>query len=214
MGHSGAWMPLLTGVLLVSNRAEASDQEEVGTTPTLPDHAEYARLHQELESLAERNAWAGAARTYDKLVATGVPPAYDDLLYGAHAAQAIGNVGAVRERLLAAKELQEEKEVIESLWALDAAYAAVDLRCDPGVGWELTSTARPFEPDQVRAIEFAIGRVAADCAFAGYLPAGSYEFCGHPFDVHPGVHTVGMDLRGLPVPKKQGKKAKKAKDDE
>jgi len=199
----------LVGAVCLATTAAAQDD----VPSPRPDQGEYARLTQELESLAERNAWAGAARIYPKLVATGVPPSYQDLLYGAHAARAVGDIGSVRERLLAAKEIKEEKEVIESLWALDEAFGSVDLTCDPDMGWALSSAAKPFEPDQVRAIEFAIDQVATTCAFAGYLPAGSYTFCGRDFDVRPGVSTVGMDMRGLPVPKKQKKQAKKRQKD-
>jgi len=197
------------GALCLAATAVAQDD----VPPPRPDQGEYARLTQELESLAERNAWAGAARIYPKLVATGVPPSYQDLLYGAHAARAVGDIGSVRERLLAAKEIKEEKEVIESLWALDEAFGSVDLKCDPDMGWALSSATKPFEPDQVRAIEFAIGQVATTCVFTGYLPAGSYTFCGRDFDVRPGVSTVGMDMRGLPVSKKQKKQAKKQQKD-
>jgi len=210
------WGPLGLGLLvstlaLSGPSALAADPLEA-PVDARPDQGEYSRLTQELESLAERNAWSGAARTYEKLVATGVPPSYQDLLYGAHAAQAVGNIGAVRARLLRAKEIREDKDVIESLWALDEAFASVDLQCDPQMGWVLSSATRPFEPDQVRAIEFAIEQIATTCHFDGYLPAGTYEFCGRPFDVRPGVSTVGMDMRGLPVPKKQKKQAKKDKE--
>lgn len=177
--------------------------------PAVPDRAEYARLTQELEGLAKRNAWSGAERTFQKLQATGWPPSQDDWMYGAHAARAIGDVAATRERLLGAKAIEEDKDVFDWLWSIDQTYASVNLWCDPDRGWALEAETRPFDPDQVRAMEFAVEEIATRCHFEGYLPAGSYTFAGRSFNVMPGVTALDMDMRGLEPTKKQRKKKKK-----
>ena len=176
--------------------------------PPPPDHAEYTRLSQELQSLAARNAWAGADRTFRALMATGAPPTFEDLVQGAHAARAIGDMGASRDRLVAAKAHQEDREVIDWLWEIDRNYSRVTLKCDVGSGWELASDNQPFNPDHLRAIHYAIDQVDTRCAFDGLLPAGSYQFAHRPFTVRPGVAGVDMDLRGLP-PDKRALRAKK-----
>jgi hypothetical protein len=176
--------------------------------PPPPDHAEYARLSQELESLASRDAWAGAERTFQKMIATRVDLDFPDLLFGAHAARALGDMGAARDRLVAATSLREEREVIDWLWDLDRNFSRVTLRCDAGSGWRLEADAVPFNPDQQRAIAWAIAQIDATCTFAGLLPEGGYRFAERAFVVEPGVTGVDMDLRGLPPAKRAKRKAK------
>jgi hypothetical protein len=189
--------------------AAALGVEPIPVEPVVPDQAEYARLTQELQSLAERNAWSGAERTFKKLEATGWPPSYEDLTIGAHSARAVGDVASTRSRLLAAKTLREDKDVFDSLWELDQNYASVNLHCDPGSGWELSAQERPFDPDQVRAMEFAVAAIDTNCEFRGYLPKGAYTFAERTFTVIPGVTAIDMDMRGLQAPKKRKRDKKK-----
>ena len=113
---------------------------------------------------------------------------------------------------MAAQALEEDKAVVETLWTIDKNYAHVQLHCDPDVGWALATETMPFEPEHVRAIEFAVAQVDSECAFEGYLPAGTYTFCGQTLTSRPGVQSVTMDLRGMAVPRGQRRKARKQAD--
>jgi hypothetical protein len=175
-----------------------------------PDQAEYNRLTQELELLAGKNAWVGAERAFTALLATGVDASFEDLMRGAHAARAIGDVTAVRERLELAKDVREEREVIDWLWQLDEHFGPVWLACDPGSLLRLETEAQPFDPDQQRAIEFAQSAIAEDCAFDGLLPAGEYRFYETVLKVEPRVQGVRIDLRGVEIDRKTRRKLQKA----
>ncbi len=175
-----------------------------------PDQAEYNRLTQELELLAAKSAWAGAERAFRALQATGVPASFDDLLRGAHAARALGDITSVRARLVAAKDLREEREVLDWLWALDNAFGQVWLACDPGSYIALEPEVVPFDPDQKRAIEFAQAEIARGCAYDGLLPQGTYRFFTQELKVMPRVQTVRVDIRGIEIDRKTRKKLEKA----
>ena len=61
--------------------------------------AEYRRQQHKIQSLATKNAWEGVERAYQDLMATGVMPEYDDYIWGAKAAQALGDVTESRGRV-------------------------------------------------------------------------------------------------------------------
>jgi len=174
---------------------EHADEAEP-PVPEGPDQPEYNRLTQELAKLAERNAWAGVERTYVKLLATQISPSFKDLMLAANAAKALGNAGAARERLLAAKELQEDPSVFDWLFEIDQNYGAVRLECDPGLGWSLSTEQRPFQPDRIRAVEFAAAAVTESCHFEGMVPVGTYTFCDQELVVKAGLPPVHIDARG------------------
>jgi hypothetical protein len=163
--------------------------------------AEAVRLGQEIEKLAQRNAWAGVERMFDALVATGVPPTFEDYVAGAHAARASGEVGAMRERLQAAHGLREDRQIIDWLADVDAKFGRVTLACDPVLDAALEVESMPFQPELRRAVEFASGILAETCAFDGLLPAGEYWLAwGNyraAFKVMPRVASVRLDLRGM-----------------
>lgn len=191
-----------------SYASEGSDTTD-GTAAAATDtaaQAEYIRLSQELEKLATRNAWPGVARTYDALIATGVPPKFEDHLIGAHGARALGDITAARQRLLLANDLREEREVIDWLWEIDSTYGQVFLACDAGKG-ELKAEAMPFDPDQMHAVEFAAAKVLAGGIFEGYLPQGNYYFADYQVKVQPRIQGTRIDLRtadsGKPPKKKK-----------
>ena len=188
----------LVGAVCLATTAAAQDD----VPSPRPDQGEYARLTQELESLAERNAWAGVERTWVKLVATQIAPSFRDLMFAANSARALGDTGAARERLLAAKNLQEDPSVFDWLFEIDQNYGAVRLECDPGVGWALTTEQRPFQPDRIRSVEFAAEAVASSCRFEGMLPVGTYDFCGAELVVKAGLPPVHVDARGKAPPTK------------
>lgn len=172
--------------------------------PTGPDQPEYNRLTQELEKLAERNAWAGVERTWAKLLETKIPPSFEDYGFAANAARALGDTAAARARWLAAKDLREEPMIFDALFDIDQNYGTVSLLCEPGLGWELTAAQRPFQPDRIRSMEFAAEAVTTSCAFEGMIPAGSYTFAEEAFEVRSGQPPVKIDARGrLPSKKKK-----------
>ena len=180
---------------------DASDTDE----PQLPDRAEYIRLSQELQKLALRNAWSGVERTFLKMEATGSPFLFEDLVSGAHSARAMGNVKAVRDRLQEASRLKEARDVLEWMWEIDTAYGSVFLACEVSKKNqpELVAKAMPFDPNQARAIEFAIQQVADTCLFDGMLPGGAYTFGPLEFEVQPRVETIRLDLRNPDLPNKK-----------
>src|SRR5690606_35599656 len=87
--------------------------------------AEYIRLSAEMKRLAERNAWEGVERTYERILATGVAPSYDDHFLAAQSSRSIGDVNGARSRLLAANDVREEREVMDWLWEIDSSYGKV-----------------------------------------------------------------------------------------
>lgn len=157
-------------------------------------HAEYVRLSQELETLSTRNAWPGVERTYEMLVATGVTPTFEDYVFGAHGARALGDITQAQARLRAANGIREDKQVIDWLWEIDSSYGLVYLAGDVG-GPGLRADVMPFEPDQAHAVEFAVARIAETGVFEGYLPQGTYHFGDYEVKVQPRVQATRIDLR-------------------
>jgi hypothetical protein len=184
---------------------EGSVEEGVEVpVPKVPDQAEYNRLTQELEALAERNAWAGVERTWAKLLDTLIAPSFQDYVLAANAARALGDTAAARERWLAAKERKEDPAVFDALFDIDQHHGAVHLQCEPGLGWELAAQTRPFQPDRIRSVEFAASAVAERCLFEGLLPVGTYTFADETFELRAGQPVVKIDARGrLPSKKKK-----------
>lgn len=168
--------------------------------PSAEDEAEAVRLGQEIEKLAQRNAWAGVERMFDALVGTGVAPAFEDLVAAAHAARAMGDVAAVRDRLQAALAIREERSIVDWLYDVDQKFGRVTLACDPVLDATIDVAAMPFQPELRRSVEFASEALAATCSFDGLLPAGDYWLVwgNHraSFRVQPKVASVRLDLRG------------------
>jgi hypothetical protein len=196
------------------------------------NQAEYNRLQQELEKLASRNAWAGVERTYNAMLATGARLGHDDHVSGAHSARALGDITAARNRLMAANEISEDREVLDWLWEIDASYGKVFVAADKGSKKiDLRCSNMPFNPDQRKAVEFAQALVIEGGVFDGYLPQGHYTFGNHhkpegiyQLDVVPRVQSVRIDTRrsgpggmsdkDLRAIEKQQKKLKKQKKQE
>jgi len=206
---------LLFATLFSAHASEgdgATDTSETpgATTPVSQTHAEYVRLSQEMEKLATRNAWPGVEKMYLDLVATGETPSFADYLIGAHAARALGDVKAARERLLGANTVQNgDQEVIDWLWDIDSNYGPVFLAGDLGKA-SLDCANMPFDPNQAQAIAFAKTQIDATGVFDGYLPQGDYVFAKHDVQVKPRVDSPHIDLRtGDVAPTHKTKKKKK-----
>src|SRR5262249_23099901 len=159
-----------------------------------------------IERLAAKNAWVGVERTFEELLHTGVPPSWDDWWRGAQAARATGDIAAARERLRSANAIREDRAVIDTLWEIDSKFGAVTLSCDPGSYLELQTASSPFDPDLLRAIEFAEAAIHDRCSFNGLLPIGQYAFYDRVLDVTARQDTLVIDLRGLPIDRRTRKK--------
>lgn len=186
-------------------QVDASD-DEIATS-------EYRRLAEEMDRLAKRNAWGGVERTYEKMLATGITPTFDDLKTAAHAAQARGDIGEARTRLARASTIQEDKEVLDWLWAIDSNYGPVLLSGNPGEV-ALAPKVMPFDPVQSKAVQFAVAQVAETGTFEGLLPKGDYTF-GDPdgkdtvMDIDVGASIRKVDLRNDGGVRKSERKKKK-----
>jgi hypothetical protein len=150
--------------------------------------AEHVRLSDDLEQLANRQLWPAVEKKFAELQKLGVEMTYDDLVHGAYAARAIGNMQQVYDRLRVAARIKGTREVVDWLAAIDANYGLVELVTHNARGGELVFVGElPFDPDQRGAVANAIERVKRDGVFAGLLPRGEYRYAGQPFRVEPGI---------------------------
>ncbi len=195
---------LLAASLLISAPAQAGGKAEEAA------RAEYVRLSQDLERLVQKNAWAGVERTFQACLETKQDLAFEDWVAGAHAARALGDISAARERLIQANKLREEREVLDWLWDIDSSYGQVSLKGDLGKV-ELEAVQAPFDPLMAKAVAFASDAVEESGTFEGYLPQGDYIFAGVEVKVRPRVMAARIDLRtdeGMAEARKRKKKEK------
>ena len=189
------WIGIVWSSAAVAQETEADNAAEVAL-------GEHNRLSVELQTLAQRGAWAGVERTFLRLVSTGIEPDFDDWVVGAASARARGDMKATKLRLYEASKLGEDRTVSDGLWELRQNYADVSLRCssrllkkkDPP---SLEVEVMPFDPVQVAAIAYAKASISEDCTFDGLLPRGTYSFMDRSFTVRPNIETVSLDLRGV-----------------
>ncbi len=194
--------------LFVTSASAAADEDPTEQLSPEAAKAEYVRLAQELEKLTSRNAWAGVERTYLALIETGVQPTFEDFIAGASSARATGDISGSRARLMAANELQEDKEILDWLWEIDSNYGKVFLACLPSKDpITLAAPVMPFDPAMAASVRFAIAEIEEDCLFDGYLPKGDYVFGTKEVSVVPRVQSVRIDLRNMDT--KRQKKPKK-----
>ena len=160
----------LAGVTCLSSVAFAGDVEK----------AEHRRLNEEMERLAQRNAWTGVERSFQELLALqekGEVLTYDEWHLGAQAARALGDMQAARTRIAEAVKLEGKEEDIAWLEQLDKNYGPVNLRSvDKESVPTLTIAAMPFAADQRAALEYAQKELAEERVFRGLLPPGQYTF--------------------------------------
>ena len=198
-------------ILFSAMPAQASEEEDDSEVLS-PEaaKAEYFRLAQELEKLTSRNAWGGVERTYLALVATGIAPTFENYIAGAQSARATGDISGSRERLMAATELHEDKEILDWLWDIDSNYGKVFLACLPNARSPITlaTSTMPFDPAMGNAVRYAIAQIDEACVFDGYLPKGDYTFGTKAVSVVPRVQSVRIDLRNMETKRGGGKKNK------
>ena len=200
----------------LTGTAAADSNGKKGQGPAVEvDQAESIRLSQELEKLSKRNAWAGVERTYVALVKTNGTLTRDDHIRGAHAAQALGKMAEARSRLQLANQFGEDAQIMDWLWDIDSNYGRVFLAGDfETIG--LKCLQMPFNPIQVKAVQYAINQVAEKGVFEGLLPQGEYEILtpeanSHSKSVHvmPRIQNIRIDLRtaqGLKLAEKKRRK--------
>ncbi len=157
------------------------------TADPVTSAAETLRLVEELHRLAARQAWTGVERVWAELAAAdGV--GCEELLAAADAATQLGDLGAARERLLAALALQERRDVVERLWSIDTAYGSVRIvSAGPS---ELVIPAADFFPVAQRAVDVARRQLAESGQYEGWLPIGRYQIDGEEVYVRPGPRTT------------------------
>ena len=81
------WIGIVWSSAAVAQETEADNAAEVAL-------GEHNRLSVELQTLAQRGAWAGVERTFLRLVSTGIEPDFDDWVVGAASARARGDMKA------------------------------------------------------------------------------------------------------------------------
>jgi hypothetical protein len=150
--------------------------------------AEHTRLSGDLEQLTGRQLWAGAEKKYQELEKLGIELAYEDLVHGADAARALGNMDAAYKRLKLASQAKPTKIVLDTLFAIDANYGLVELSANaPKQDTLLEPALMPFDPDARVAVEAAMAAVRTTGKYKGLLPKGDYVFASQPFSVQPGI---------------------------
>ena len=160
--------------------------------------AEYWRLHDEMQRLANRQVWTGVARLYDEIEGLeGVELTYDDFVAGAMAARHEGEVLLAYERLTEAAKIDGSREVIEWLWSIDTAYGRVQLSTDPPGPSNLTIEQMPMLPDQRAAVEAARRKIEEEGTYDGMLPEGTYTFADQTFTVTAGPKEVNITVTPL-----------------
>ena len=174
---------VLLALLLLVATASGDDLGDTGLVAG-SGIAEYRRVTDELHKLAARDAWAGVERYYVAALETGIAPTAEDHVAGAHAAAARGDVGATRDRLLAAHALEERRDIVDWLWTIDSEYGAVDVVAGPEAA--LLPEVVPFDPRKAAAVAWAAGSLGATGRFQGLLPVGAYEIGGARFEVAAG----------------------------
>lgn len=167
--------------------------------------AEQTRLQDEIQRFAEREAWDGVERTYTALLALearGLAVTYAEHVLAAQAAQARGDVGALRERLARAVDSWDTPFARDWLGTLNAGYGQVTVEVAPR--FKEILVLRPAEPpfavDARFAIEFAQDNLEERRAFDGWLPIGEYTLGAERFTVTPDTPTtLRFDTGGGPA---------------
>ncbi len=159
--------------------------------PSASQRAEYRRQTVELHKLAQREAWSGVERFYLSISAGAVEPSSADHVAAAHAAASRGEVHAVRDRLMSAHRLEEDREVVEWLWSIDTNFGEVEVVAAGGN--PLTVERLPFDRSKAAAVAYAQDAIDSDDQFAGLLPAGRYLLGETVFVVEVG-RCVSLDL--------------------
>ena len=144
------------------------------------EQAEHRRLSEEMDRLAQRNAWSGVERNFQDLLTLqkkGEVITYEEWYLGAQAGRALGNMAACRQRLSETIKVEGTEDAVSWLEQIDATYVSADLKTvDREADASLVIAGMPFAPDQRAAVEYAQSQVTEARQFVGLLPAGEYTF--------------------------------------
>lgn len=169
--------------------------------PAAASDAERYRLGQEMQRLAQRNAWRGVERVYADLVKLGTVEVRHHLL-AYQAARTRGEIDLAWKRLdlaLAAGQDSDDpimEEVRREHEALAERFGRVSITVVPPRLAVLVSYEKPFAPEERGSLDHARTRLMADQRFEGLLPVGRYMVDGEIFEIQPHGETV--QLRVLP----------------
>lgn len=193
------WIPALL-LALCTNAFAAPKVERV---------AEAQRLYEEMQRLAQRTAWTGVERQYDKLHdLKNVPyPPYAHVL-GAKAAQARGDILEALERANRAVksadgDMATLQEASQFLTEFDILHGPVQVEVPAAMSTTpaLVAEGSTFDPNVRAALGHANDALATQRAFKGYLPLGSYRIGSTRFDVLPdGKTNMVIATPGGPEP--------------
>lgn len=142
---------------------------------------EARRLMENMDSLAEKNAWTGVDRNYGLLMELGEDVPFKYHMLGAEAASTQGMTYERYVRLQAAIAVQADAEVQSSVDAIVAQYCLIDLKGKERLHPKLVVQSMPFAPDQRRSIEYAQTFLEGAGSFKGMLPIGTYGVGTHEF---------------------------------
>jgi hypothetical protein len=186
------WLSLVLGIgLLIAPVARGGEAE-----------AERYRLQQELEKLAQRNAWSGVERIYTELVALDLPLTLEDHQLAGMAAMQRGEMLEAKIRLQKARQGGEAtpdpsspyQEVSRTLDELDGRYGMVHLLALEGTLPALLRDDPPFSTTEKQAIAFARAQFSEHRAFMGLLPVGVYKLDMQRFEVVAGADMIEITL--------------------
>lgn len=147
---------------------------------------EVIRLQEQMDSLAQKNAWTGVERGFQDIVDLGLTPDRAHMLLAAEASRQAGDVLSTLQRLLEAQSMASSDDVQDRIDDIAATFGRVQLQGQA----PLTISQMPFRPDAAAAVRYANGRARTDGTFDGFLPAGSFRFGDISFRVTAGQEVM------------------------
>ena len=177
-------MSLFPLMVLVQVASAASVEEE---------QAEMARILEDMKQFREKANWTVVEKRYLQLEEfSKAEPTVEMHLLGAEAASNLGNVSAVKSRLVQALAIEETEKTRQWHDSIDANYAPVTIKVPKKIETvpELTIAMMPFFPDQQLALAFAQQAIKDNRKFQGYVPFGEYTIAGSSFTVSQGATDI------------------------
>lgn len=164
--------------------------------------AERERLRQEMTTLAQRNAWGGIERKFQKLEALGGTPRLADHLLGAQAALIQGDVLTAIDRLERGLDglgtPEDRQQATEQLAELRTRYGYVNILVFRPQAPPLERPEMPFASEEQVAIQFARKQLRRDRRYLGMLPIGTYTLEDTRFTVEGNAPMLDVQV-GMPV---------------
>lgn len=153
--------------------------------------AEVARLESEMESLSQRNAWAGVDRAYLEAIDVGIPLDNDIHWLGVQAALAAGRMLTAWYRIdrmtldpaEPGAEPTDYDRARSEVGQIEQRYGLVAISVSEGRVAALTRAEMPFAQRERDAIGYAREVVRVDRAYRGLLPVGDYRVDTATFSV-------------------------------